>query len=64
MLSRAIVYQNMAKIFQEKHLFDRSLKFYQDALNTLQQIQPLDHPNLIHIKQQIDHLNQINQFVF
>jgi tetratricopeptide (TPR) repeat protein len=60
-IHRSIIYQNMAKIFQEKNQFDRSISFYQDALNILQQFH---HPNINLIKQQIQHLKQINQFVF
>ncbi|CAF3309440.1 unnamed protein product [Rotaria socialis] len=55
---RAIVYQNMAKIFQEKTQFDRALTFYQDAEKLFQQHRSIDHPNLIYIQQQIQQLKQ------
>jgi len=55
---RAILYQNMAKIFQQMNQFNKALQFYQDALNIFEQFKPSDHPNIIHIQQQIQQLNQ------
>ncbi|CAF3984169.1 unnamed protein product [Rotaria sordida] len=58
---RAIVYQNMAKIFQEKNQFDQALKFYKNAENIFRLCRPIDHPNLLHVQQQINQLKQQQQ---
>ncbi|CAF3835168.1 unnamed protein product [Rotaria sp. Silwood1] len=40
-INQAIVYQNMAKIFQEKNQFDQALQFYKNSENIFQLFRPV-----------------------
>jgi len=61
---KAIVYQNMAQIFQEKNQLNKALQLYQDAQDIFRQFRPFDHPNNIHIHQQIQQLKQQKRLTF
>jgi tetratricopeptide (TPR) repeat protein len=56
---QAILYQNMAQLFQQTNLFNKSLQFYQDALLIFKQFKPPNHPNITFIQQQIHLLKQL-----
>lgn len=63
-LFKAIVYQNIAKIFQEQKNFDQALKYYKNSEKFFLKFRSLDHPNLSHIKEQIIRLKQLSQTYF